>query len=130
MHPIPEDEETTEDQRERIQELNEEIEKTNELFAKLKQFVSLEIPSSDSSQAEEEKKDTSEVVEEEPAEEKGLVKIMNYREPVLPDASVEGQPAANQSTLSKDHHVSRTSAAVIGDGDQNSKMDTVSESSS
>ena len=36
---MPEDEELTDDQRERIMELNEEIEKTNEQFNKLKQYV-------------------------------------------------------------------------------------------
>ena len=38
-HAMPEDEELTDDQRERIMELNEEIEKTNEQFNKLKQYV-------------------------------------------------------------------------------------------
>ena len=41
---MPEDEEITDEQRDRIGELNEEIEKQNELFSKLKQFVKLEVP--------------------------------------------------------------------------------------
>ena len=44
LHAMPEDDEITDEQRDRIGELNEDIEKQNELFSKLKQFVKLEVP--------------------------------------------------------------------------------------
>ena len=92
--PDAEEEGVTEEVRERITEQNEEIEKSNELFAKLKQYVMIEPPMD-----AEERKDYYEN-----ANEKCLVKVMNYREPVNPDVSGEGAPAQNASTLSKDHH--------------------------
>ncbi len=100
------------------------------MFAKLKQYVKLVTPA----QPEEEG------AEPEPAEpdydaadEKCLVRISNYREPV--NIELSGDPAnitgANMSQLSKDHHVSRTSAAnPDGTEGASQKMETISETSS
>lgn len=120
VQPVPaeDDESVTEEQRDRIIEQNEEIEKSNELFAKLKQFVNLETPGED----EEAIPDYSTL------DEKCLVRIMNYREPVNPDASGDAA-AMNTSTLSKDKHESHTSAVNAGE-DVNSKGDHESETAS
>ena len=121
--PMPENEdELTDEQRDKINEQNEEIEKSNELYTKLKQFIKLQTPN--------EEDPSTALPDYEAANEKCIVRLQNYREPVNPDLT-EGQAAAlNTSALSKDHHVSRTSAAQAADADQNSKMDTVSETSS
>lgn len=61
-------------------------------------------------------------------DEKCLVRILNYREPVNPDASGEAQ-AMNTSTLSKDKHESHMSAVNAGE-DGGSKNEHESETSS
>lgn len=66
------------------------------------------------------------------AEEKCLVRIMNYRDPIPVDVSGEGNAVGNTSnSLVKDAHASRLSAANVADAEQNSKVgDTISETSS
>ena len=61
-------------------------------------------------------------------DEKCLVRILNYREPVNPDVSGEAG-ALNTTTLSKDKHESQVSAANAGE-EANSKADGESETSS
>jgi hypothetical protein len=61
-------------------------------------------------------------------DEKCLVRILNYREPVNPDVSGEAG-AINTSTLSKDKHESHTSV-VNAVEEANSKADGESETSS
>jgi hypothetical protein len=123
---IPEDEELTDEQKERFAEQNEEIERTNELFAKMKNFAKLVNPSTEEVVAE----DPEQVVNEPEAEEKCLVRVQNYRDPVSIDSEAPGlQQPANASTMSKDQHQSRVSVGG-GDGDASQKLDTVSDTSS
>lgn len=64
----------------------------------------------------------------EAADEKCLVRLQNYREPVNHD--VISEPAAvNNSTMSKDHHQSKVSVDK-GEADGSQKMETVSDTSS
>lgn len=116
--PAEDDESISEEQRDKIIEQNEEIEKSNELFSKLKQYVKLVTPEED----EDPLPDYSVM------DEKCLVRINNYRDPVNPDASVDAA-AMNTSTLSKDKHESHTSAVNAGE-DAGSKADHESETSS
>jgi len=77
----PEDgEEMTEEQKERFTEQNEEIERTNELFSKLKNYVKLVAPAAPAA-GEEAVADENPNAEYE-AEEKCLVRIQNYRDPL------------------------------------------------
>ena len=101
---IPDEaDEPSEEAREKIAEQNEEIEKSNELFAKLKQFVQLVTPPAQEEGEGEEMQEPSTANE---VEEKALVRIMNYREPVNTDVSGEPGTGVNTTTISKDHHVS------------------------
>ena len=98
---IPEDEEITDEQKEKYTEQNEEIERANELNNKMKAFVKLVTPAPEEDKAEGEEQVTVEPVEEE----KCLVRIMNYRDPATIEAEpTSNQPGANASTLSKDQH--------------------------
>lgn len=94
--PAEDDEAVTEEQRDKIIESNEEIEKSNELFAKLKLYVKLITPDED----EDAQPDYASM------DEKCLVRILNYRDAVNPENSIDAQ-AMNTSTLSKDKHESR-----------------------
>lgn len=127
----PEGDDVTEEQKEKIGEQNEEIEKQNELFNKLKQYVKLCVPEPAAAEGEENNGEDSKQEVDETENEKCLVRIMNYRDPVNVDVSGEGGAgtAANTS-LVKDAHASRTSAVNVADAEQNSKMDTLSETSS
>ena len=119
METIP-DPGDDEDVSAKIADQNEEIEKQNELMAKLKQYVKLVMPTG--AEGEEEIKEP----DYEEADEKCLVRIQNYRDPV-PDVS----DGANAS-LVKNQHATNTSAANAGAAvdEANSKMDTVSETES
>jgi hypothetical protein len=70
-------------------------------MAKLKQYVKLVTPGEE----EDALPDYASM------DEKCLVRMGNYKDPVIPDASVDAA-AVNTSTLSKDKHESRTSAAA------------------
>lgn len=73
--PLPEDgEEVSEEQKERFNEQNDEIERANELFAKLKNFVKLVSPQKETSLEEGEEKLERSTVDE-AAQEKCLVRI-------------------------------------------------------
>lgn len=120
---MPEDDGTNEETREKLLEQNEEIEKSNELFNKLRNFVKLETPVPEAEEDAEAEKPA-------PLEELGLVRIMNYREPVNPDLSGDAAAALNVSGLSKDHHPSRASNAIIPDDKDSNKHDTISETES
>lgn len=73
----------TEEARDKIAEANEEIEKQNELFAKLKQYVKLVTPDPEAEEPESMEPDY------EAAEEKCLVRVQNYRDPPLHDGLTE-----------------------------------------
>ena len=121
--PVPDGDD---DQADKIQEQNEEIEKENELYNKLKQYVKLVVPEP-AAEGEENPVTEFEEPDYDEADEKCLVRILNYR-----DAPIESdEPAA---TLSKNHHESTKSAANTNPAgaadDANSKMDTISETES
>ena len=68
---------------------------------------------------------------EDPIErEKCLVRIQNYRDPVNVDVSGDAGLVNTSNSLIKDAHASRTSAVNVADAEANSKMDTLSETSS
>ena len=73
----------TEEARDKIAEANEEIEKQNELFAKLKQYVKLVTPDPEAEEPE------SMEADYEAAEEKCLVRVQNYRDPPVIDAMTD-----------------------------------------
>ena len=125
----PEGEEVTDEQKDKIAEANEEIEKQNELFNKLKQYVKLVVPEPAAEGDDNNNEDSKQEVDE-TENEKCLVRIMNYRDPVNVDVSGEGAAGAGNTSLVKDAHASRTSAVNVADAEQNSKMDTLSETSS
>ena len=74
--------------RDKIAEQNEEIEKANELHTKLKLYVKL-VPPPAPEENEEPAEGEKDPVEDPIEQEKCLVRIQNYREPVLPDVSGE-----------------------------------------
>lgn len=122
--PMPEEgegEEVTDEQREKVNEQNEEIERSNETFAKLKQFAQLLIPG----------EGESPLPDYAALDEKCLVKLSNFREPVVQDpAGGEGGVGTSQvlngSVLSKDQQTNKASA----DPGHVSAHDEASETSS
>lgn len=122
--PLPEDDaEGADEQREKISEQNEEIEKSNELFAKLKQYVQFVTPAVPAEGEEPEQMEP----DYEAADEKCLVRIQNFRDPPQLDGLTENL-AANQSTISKDHHKSMMSAAQpIDEGSIDKHSETSSQ---
>ena len=124
---IPEDgEEVTEEQKERLQEQNEEIAKTNELFSKLKNYIKLvkpEPPAEGEEQVPDEKQNAAYE-----AEEKCLVRIMNYRDPMSQEDIANADASAMKaSTISKAEHASNMS---VGDGGSQAKQEAASDTSS
>ncbi len=69
--PEDDDQNVTDEQREKIGEQNEEIEKNNDLYAKLKQYVSLVTPAAAEEGEEQEKMEP----DYEEADEKCLVRL-------------------------------------------------------
>lgn len=127
---MPEDDaEVNDETRDKLAEQNDEIEKANELHTKLKLYVKL-VPPPAPEENEEAAGENGESVEDPTTVEKCLVRIQNYREPVLPDVSADPALGANVSTISKDHHQSKMSAANPVDAEKDSKMETLSDTSS
>ena len=125
---IPEDgEEVTDEMKERFAEQNEEIEKTNELFAKLKNYVKLvgpPVPAEGEDPASVQLNPNTDLE----AQEKCLVRIQNYRDPLNQEdqaAAMEAQ--AKQSTMSKAEHASGMS---VNDAKSQANGDAVSDTES
>lgn len=108
-------EEENDELRDKIVEQNAEIEAQNELYNKLKLYVKLVFP-----QGDEENPSYDESFE------KCLVRIQNYRDPVLLDMVAEG---AGSPILTKDRQNIQFLAMQV-EAEQNSKMDTISETDS
>ena len=108
-------EEENDELRDKIVEQNAEIEAQNELYNKLKLYVKLVFPQEDENNPSYDE-----------SFEKCLVRIQNHRDPVPLDmvAEVAGSPI-----LTKDRHNGQFLAMQV-EAEQNSKMDTISETDS
>ena len=117
-------EEASEEDRDRVEAQNEEIERSNELFEKLKQFVQLEIPQPIPPTEEGQEPTMPPPIDYAAFDEKCLVRVMNYRDSAVQDL----EAAAHVSAISR-NDPSRASAQAA-ELEHNSQADNQSETSS